>query len=57
MQPAFGWVLDRNWAGRSENGTKIYPIVAYENAFLLCLFVIAIGLIATFFIHENRSSR
>jgi sugar phosphate permease len=57
MQPAFGWVLDRNWAGLSENGTKIYPVVAYENAFLLCLFVITIGLIATFFIHENRSNR
>ena len=54
MQPAFGWVLDRNWAGLSENGIKIYPPVAYENAFLLCLLVLIVGLIATFFIHENQ---
>ena len=57
MQPAFGWVLDRNWTGLTENGIKIYPLIAFKNAFLLCLFVLAIGLAATFFIREHRNSR
>lgn len=57
MQPAFGWVLDQNWAGVSENGTKIYPAIAYENAFLLCLCVLTVGLVATFFIQETRCNR
>jgi hypothetical protein len=57
MQPAVGWVLDQNWAGVSENGTKIYPAIAYENAFLLCLCVLTVGLVATFFIQETRCNR
>ena len=55
MQPAFGWVLDRNWTGLTENGMKIYPLVAFENAFLLCLSVLLVGLTATFFIRERRN--
>lgn len=55
MQPAFGWVLDRNWTGLTENGMKIYPLAAFEHAFLLCLFVLLIGLTATFFIREHRN--
>ena len=55
MQPAFGWVLDRNWTGLTENGMKIYPLVAFENAFLLCLSVLLVGQTATFFIRERRN--
>lgn len=55
MQPAFGWVLDRNWTGLTENGMKIYPLAAFEQAFLLCLSVLLIGLTATFFIRERRN--
>jgi len=53
MQPAFGWVLDRNWTGAVEHGIKIYPRSAYESAFVLCIVCLFIGLIAALFIQEG----
>lgn len=55
MQPSFGWVLDRYWLGAIENGIKIYPRIAYENAFWLCIIILTIGLVAAFFIQERRN--
>lgn len=55
MQPIFGWVLDQYWQGISENGIKIYPQHAYENAFWLCFAVLVFGLVAAFFIKESRN--
>ena len=54
MQPAFGWVLDRHWAGAVENGIKLYPQSAYETAFGLCIAVLSIGLLASLLITETR---
>ncbi len=54
MQPAFGWVLDRHWQGVVEQGVKIYPAFAYQNAFSLCVAVLAAGLVLTFWIKETR---
>lgn len=54
MQPAFGWVLDRYWQGVMENGVKIYPASAFQNAFGLCAAVVAAGLVLTFLIKETR---
>ncbi len=54
MQPAFGWILDRHWAGTMEQGIKIYPQSAYAIAFWLCIGVLCIGLISTLFIRETR---
>lgn len=54
MQPSFGWVLDRYWSGAFEQGVKVYPQIAYENAFWLCIAVLFLGLFASFFIQETR---
>ena len=43
--------------GVLQNRRTWPPVIAYESAFLLCLFVLTIGLVATFFIHENRCNR
>ena len=46
---------DRTWTGLTEIGMRIFPLVAFENAFLLCLSVLLVGLTATFFIRERRN--
>lgn len=56
MQPAFGWVLDRNWQGVMEHGVRIYPQSAYQTAFWFCGAVLLFGLICTFLIKETRCS-
>jgi len=35
LQPAIGWMLDRNWSGGLENGAKVYSTGAFQSAFLL----------------------
>lgn len=37
LQPAMGWVLDRNWGGIMEQGIRIYGLSAYRSAFALML--------------------
>lgn len=56
MQPIFGWVLDQNWQGLMEQGVKVYPITAYQNAFLFCVVVLIIGLVFTLLIKETKCS-
>ena len=54
MQPVFGWMLDRNWAGAVEHGVKIYPQSAYASAFWLCVATLSVALLFSFFIKETR---
>ncbi|WP_313951159.1 MFS transporter [Accumulibacter sp.] len=35
LQPAVGWVLDRNWQGAAANGVRIYDAAAYQAGFSL----------------------
>jgi hypothetical protein len=35
LQPAVGWMLDRNWHGDWLNGAKIYSLNAYRAGFAL----------------------
>jgi len=37
LQPAIGWILDKNWDGTIENGLRIYPLEAYQSAFSLMM--------------------
>jgi sugar phosphate permease len=37
LQPAIGWILDRNWHGEVLNGVRIYDLSAYQKGFLLML--------------------
>jgi len=54
MQPAFGWVLDRNWQGTVELGVRIYSLEAYQSAFCLCAVILVLGVICTLLIKETR---
>lgn len=37
LQPAVGWMLDRNWHGGSMDGSKIYSLTAYHDGFVLMI--------------------
>ena len=54
LQPLFGWLLDRNWQGEIEQGVRIYPLQAYQNAFWFCAAVLGFGVIVTLLIKETR---
>jgi MFS family permease len=53
LQPVFGWILDQHWQGAMEHGVKIYPASAYQQAFILCAVVLAIGLALALNIRET----
>ncbi len=54
MQPLFGFILDMGWHGVFEDGVRIYPVEAYQLAFLACSVVVVISLIGLFFIEETH---
>ncbi len=35
LQPAIGWMLDRQWSGEMANGIRVYQTGAFQTAFLL----------------------
>lgn len=45
LQPAFGWVLDRNWQGTLIDGVRIYPPEAFQLGFVLIAVCIALSLL------------
>ena len=53
LQPAVGWMLDRNWGGVWSNGVKIYSLSAYRTGFILMIAwaLLALGLL--FFTRET----
>ncbi|SDF02387.1 MFS transporter [Sporolituus thermophilus] len=53
MQPAFGWVLDRQWQGAMEHGVRIYSQQAFQVAFGGCALVLVLGLLCTLMIKET----
>ncbi len=54
LQPAFGWVLDRNWQGAIEDGVRQYPPEAFQSGFLLIAACIVLSLVLSLCSHETR---
>jgi MFS family permease len=46
LQPAIGFMLDRNWAGTVEGGVRIYDLAAFDSSFILILFWMGISCLA-----------
>lgn len=53
LQPAVGWLLDRNWQGISVNGERIYDLAAYRAGFGLMAMCIALSLCLVPFAKET----
>jgi MFS family permease len=54
LQPAVGWMLDRNWTGEMLSGVRIYDLAAYRAGFLLMLAWALVSLALLFFTRETR---
>jgi MFS family permease len=54
LQPAVGWMLDRNWSGDLLRGARIYDLAAYRAGFLLMLVWALLSLALLFFTRETR---
>jgi MFS family permease len=54
LQPAVGWMLDRNWSGELLQGIRIYDLTAYRAGFLLMLVWALLSLALLFFTRETR---
>lgn len=53
MQPLFGWIADRTWDGRIQDGIRVYSSGDYQSGLLLMLGFAVIGLLATFGVRET----
>lgn len=54
LQPAVGWVLDRNWNGAMQGGARIYDLQAYQAGFALLLGWVVLTVILVAFTRETR---
>ncbi len=57
LQPAVGWMLDRNWRGDMLNGVKIYSLNAYHAGFTLMIVWAALSFGLLFFTRETYCRR
>ena len=53
LQPAVGWMLDRNWNGEMLVGVKIYSLSAYHAGFTLMIMWAALSFGLLFFTQET----
>jgi MFS family permease len=54
LQPAIGWILDRNWRGGMLGGARIYDLTAYRKGFILILAWSLLAAILIFFTRETN---
>lgn len=54
LQPAFGWLLERGWAGALDGGVRIYSADVWHNGLKLMAAAAMMGWVATLFIKETR---
>lgn len=53
LQPLTGWVMERTWDGRIEDGIRIYSVADWQNGLLLIAAAAAGGWLATWFVRET----
>jgi MFS family permease len=54
LQPAVGWMLDKNWAGEMVGGVKYYNLSAYQYGFSLMVLWAVVSFVLIMFTRENR---
>ncbi len=54
LQPAVGWMLDRNWQGEIADGVRLYNLGAYHSGFLLMIAWALLSFILLFFTRETH---
>ncbi len=54
LQPAVGWMLDRNWQGAMQGGARIYDLQAYQAGFALLLGWVVLTVVLVSLTRETR---
>jgi hypothetical protein len=54
LQPAVGWILDRLWQGRLQNGVRLYDLAAYRSGFAVMIAWTALALLLLFMVRETH---
>lgn len=54
LQPAIGWILDRNWHGATARGVRIYDLEAYQSGFLVMIIWVSLSFLLLFFTRETN---
>ena len=54
LQPAIGWVLDRQWSGGMVDGLRVYDVSAFQTAFLLVVGWAVLACVLIAFTKETR---
>jgi MFS family permease len=57
LQPAVGWMLDRNWGGELVNGVRIYDLAAFRLGFTLMMAWVVASLVMLLFTKETYCRR
>ncbi|HZV54567.1 MAG TPA: MFS transporter [Rhodocyclaceae bacterium] len=53
LQPAVGWMLDRQWTGAMAGGARIYGATAWQDGFVLLVATVAVSLVAVTLARES----
>jgi MFS family permease len=53
MQPAIGWLLDRNWDGVMVDGARVYSAATFDAALLSLPILVGIAFLLSFLIRET----
>lgn len=53
LQPLFGWALDLRWEGLVQEGARVYPLSAFQLAFIVGSVFVAVGVLGTLLIKET----
>ena len=54
LQPLVGWVMERHWDGRVENGIRIYSAADWQDGLRVMAAAAVAGWIAALFVRETR---
>ncbi len=54
LQPAVGWILDRNWRGMIQNDIRLYDLPAYQSGFSVMIAWLIVALVLLFFVRETH---
>jgi len=54
LQPAVGWVLDRQWDGAMRDGVRVFNLEAYHAGFALMMGWVVLGLVLFCFTRETH---
>ena len=54
FQMIIGWVLDARWEGSIVAGARIYPLAAFQSAFILLLIPAGLAVLASVLTRETR---